>query len=271
VATRGPDHRPLAGLAALVVRASRDDDAFTALLDGLGCRVHALPVMAIQPLAAAALPALSAFDKVVVVSANAARLARDQLRAAPQTAALGREWFAVGAGSAAPLRDAGFPVTWPGEDATSEGLLALPAFAQVAGQRVLVIRGEGGRDVLRAGLVARGARVSFCELYRRVPDDSHRNEIRQLLAGGAVGLVVIHSVDVLRHLLGLLDGEGRRALAATPLLVPSDSAAALARDAGCRTVVRAASALPGAMVDAMVGWYTAANGDFQAAPGSPAT
>src|SRR5690606_14010271 len=151
VATRGGDLRPLAGLAALVVRASRDDDPFTALLDGLGCRVHALPVMAIEPLAAAALPALSGFDKAVVVSANAARLALEQLRAAPQPAATGCEWFAVGAGSAAPLRAAGFSVTCPDQDATSEGLLALPAFAQVAGQRVLVIRGEGGRDVLRAG------------------------------------------------------------------------------------------------------------------------
>src|SRR5690606_1108339 len=133
----------------------------------------------------AALPALSGFDKAVVVSANAARLALEQLRAAPQPAATGCDWFAVGAGSAAPLRAAGVSVPGPDQDATSEGLLALPAFAQVAGQRVLVIRGEGGRDVLRAGLVARGARVSFCELYRRVPDDSHRSEIRQLLAGGA--------------------------------------------------------------------------------------
>ena len=270
MATPDLDHQPLAGLAALVVRPTRDDDVFSDRLRALGCRVSALPVMTIAPLPGASLPALAGFDKVVVVSANAARLALAQLLLAPQVLAPGPDWFAVGPGSAAPLRAAGLRVSCPA-DARSEGLLALPALARVAGQRLLIIRGEGGRDLLRAGLVERGATVTFCELYRRQSDTRHGAELRRLLKCGAVGLVVIHSVDVLRHLLALLDDEAREVLAVTPLLVPSDSASALAHDAGCGVVVRAASALPGAMVDAIVDWYTPAKGDLRAAVEPPAT
>ncbi|MCK9563702.1 MAG: uroporphyrinogen-III synthase [Bacteroidales bacterium] len=251
--------RPLDALAALVARPARRNDDFSTRLASLGARVHRLPAMAIQrldtPEGRAMLAAAGSFDKVVVVSANAASFALAMVDIAAVKEG-GPAWFAVGDGSAAPLREAGVPVSCPPQDATSEGLLALPAFADVAGQRVLIIRGEGGRDVLRAALVARGASVTFCELYRRVVDTSHGDRVRGLLHSGEIDLVVAHSADVLACFLALVAADDRPLLARTTVLVPSDRAAEMAAEAGFGGVVRAASALPAAMVDAAVGWYT---------------
>lgn len=252
-----PAEATLAGLRALVVRPPREADLFADRLRALGCRVHSLPVMSIQPLAAdlrrQRLADLAAFDKVVVVSINAARLASEGLDATMLEA--GPAWFAVGEGSAAPLLALDVPVAWPEWDATSEGLLALPALAQVVGDRVLIIRGEGGRDKLRAELVARGASVEFCELYRRQLDTRHCEEIRRLVSAGEVDLVVAHSVDVLDNLVSLLAGS-TLSLDGVAALVPSEKAAELAWQAGFGAVIAAVSALPDAMVEAVRGWYT---------------
>lgn len=214
--------------------------------------------MAIEPLDSEGsrhqLASLASYDKVVVVSAHAARLALARL---PRGATRGPAWFAVGQGTAEPLRNAGLSVTCPLGDATSEGLLALPAMAEVGGQRVLIIRGEGGRDALRAGLQGRGASVDLCELYRRVPDHSRRDELLRLLETRAVDVLVAHSAEVLGCFLVVTRGLAPRWLAELAVLVPSDSAARSASEAGFGQVIRAASALPAAMVDALRGWYTA--------------
>lgn len=251
--------KPLETLTALVVRAARQQDDFIDRLTALGARVHSLPAMVIQPLTTAEnqaqLAALRDYDKAVVVSANAARLA---LRGMDVAAVKddGPVWFAVGDASAAPLREAGLTVICPERDATSEGLLALPAFADMSGQRVLIIRGEGGRDVLRSGLVARGASVTFCELYRRSVETAHRSRIHALLQTPEVVLVVAHSAEVLLCFLELVDDGQRSSLARSCALVPSDRAAQVATEAGFGQVLRAVSALTDDMVDAVVGWYT---------------
>ena len=53
----------------------------------------------------------------------------------------------------------------------SEALLALPELQaeRVAGQRVLILRGDGGRELLAETLSARGALVDLVSCYRRLP------------------------------------------------------------------------------------------------------
>jgi uroporphyrinogen-III synthase len=77
--------------------------------------------------------------------------------------------FAVGRTTAAAVQRAtAGPVTAPA-DQRSEGLLALPELADVAGKHIVIVRGNGGRELIKQGLLARGAKVSYVQSYKRVP------------------------------------------------------------------------------------------------------
>ena len=64
---------------------------------------------------------------------------------------------------------------------TSEALLKLPSLAQLNGERVLVARGEEGRELTRKTLEARGGRVTIMPLYRRFCPDYTAIEVDRAL------------------------------------------------------------------------------------------
>jgi uroporphyrinogen-III synthase len=109
-----------------------------------------------------------------------ADLARDQdykilvtsTVAATQAAQLKSLWpanvqfFAVGKSTAAILEAANIPTIVPHTPRT-EGLLALPEFAKVNQQPIIIMKGFGGRELLHDTLVERGAKVTEWEVYKR--------------------------------------------------------------------------------------------------------
>lgn len=114
------------------------------------------------------------FDIAIFVSEHAVRLGLPQLDL-PELNLSAATLLAVGPRTAEVLKRAvserpgwvtGLVQT--GMRADSEGLLAVPALAAVAGRHVLIVSGIGGREVLQEQLVARGARVSRFAVYRRV-------------------------------------------------------------------------------------------------------
>ena len=105
------------------------------------------------------------FSDVVFLSEHAVRLGVPRLATEPWFA--GARTYAVGAATAGHLAEAGIRADVP-EDASSEGLLALPEFADARGRAVLIVCGAGGRDLLEKALAARGARVEKLVVYRRV-------------------------------------------------------------------------------------------------------
>jgi uroporphyrinogen-III synthase len=131
------------------------------------------------------------------VSANAARLGLNAV------AGCWPQWphrlpvYAVGQGTASVLEQDGLTVTLP-ERADSEGLIALPALQAVSGQRFLLFRGQGGRELLRETLQARGASVTVIELYRRDLPVAAASQW-QALSASDVSVVILTSPDALRH------------------------------------------------------------------------
>ncbi|QIQ21253.1 uroporphyrinogen-III synthase [Zophobihabitans entericus] len=63
------------------------------------------------------------------------------------------------------------PVIYPKKDENSEALLALRSLRKVTNKRILILRGNHGRELLSSILSSRGADVSYCECYRRAPVD----------------------------------------------------------------------------------------------------
>ncbi len=238
------------------MRSARPGDPLAARLTARGAEVHAFPLLAIEsrPALDADLSAVVAnADGWIFISRHAVRHGFEQLATAGLVPTR-VPTFAVGAATAAALReDWDITARYPRE-ANTEGLLKLPELQAVQGQTLVIFRGVGGRDALRAGLSARGARVHYCEVYRRVPERRWVPALAAALAAPGPLLLVAHSGEVLRALRRVVACAGR-SLPCPICLVPGERVADIARGLGFEPIV-AASALAAKMEQAVCRWYT---------------
>ena len=245
---------PLAGLTVVVTRPARQAGPFVEGLLERGARAVAFPTLSIEPLdlppGAREAYAADAHDWVVYTSANAVLHSLSRL-GQPTRAKVA----AIGRATARALAAAGVHVdAWPEHGADTEGLLAHPSFGDVAGRRVLIVKGAGGRDALRAGLAGRGARVAAIDVYRR---ERARTPPGVLEAIGTPAppdrtVVAVTSVEVLESLLEQVPDARLAWLRDVTLLVPGARVAAAAAELGWRgPIVCAASAEDGAMIEAL--------------------
>lgn len=182
---------------------------------------------------------LEAFDLAFFVSANAVEHALSvilALRAWPPGLAVAT----VGKGSERCLRRFGFSsVIAPQQGFDSEAVLALPEFAaaNVSGRRVIIFRGNGGREHLAEVLTARGARVEYVVCYQRKPPSGDPRRLVALAGEGALDAITVTSSEGLRNLVALLGPDGVARLRAIPVFAAHQRIAALAREAGFESVV----------------------------------
>ncbi len=109
------------------------------------------------------------WDGALMVSVNAATYFQQQASEwAPGMPMPAARWYAVGPTSARAIKSVvGRPVTCPWRRHNSDSLLALPELQDITGQRWLLVRGHGGRELLADTLRARGAEVTYLEVYQR--------------------------------------------------------------------------------------------------------
>jgi uroporphyrinogen-III synthase len=139
----------------------------------------------------------------------------------------------VGQGSAKALRELGITnVITPSERFDSEGLLALPELQNVAGRRVMIFRGDGGRELLGDTLKARGATVEYAACYRR----SKPQQDAGALLAEAPDAISVTSSEALGYLWQMLDDKTRKVIRQTPIFVPHSRIADLAIQQGWQQV-----------------------------------
>lgn len=249
---------PLAGRGIVVTRPAHQAAGFAARLAAAGARPLLLPTLEILPPAdpqplAALIDRLDDFDLAVFVSPNAARMALAAIRAR-------RAWpaalaaAAIGSGGVRELESSGITGVIAPARFDSEGLLAEPALRAVAGRRIVVFRGEGGRELLGDTLRARGATVEYAACYRRARP---RADVAPLLAAwarGEVDAVTVTSSEGLHNLCALLGAAGAPLLARTPLFVPHPRIERAARECGCAAVQLTAQGDDG-LLAALVAWF----------------
>lgn len=214
---------PLAGRRILVTRPRELAQGLAALIAGAGGEPVPYPAIEIHdpenPAAVKALLARAAqFDLAVFASPSAVRKAFD-LHAAPWPARIG----AIGEGTRRELQARGVHgVIAPTGRSDSEALLALADLQQVRGQRVLIVRGAGGRELLGQALAERGALVEYAECYRRLRP-------RAAPPTGELHGACVTSGEALENLVAL---AGRERLRALPLFVPHERIVRRARELG---------------------------------------
>jgi uroporphyrinogen-III synthase len=156
----------------------------------------------------------------------------------------------IGQGSAKALRSLGIAdVIAPAERFDSEGLLALPELQNVAGLRVMIFRGDGGRELLGDTLKARGAIVEYAACYQR----SKPQQDAGVLLAAKPDAITVTSSEALGYLWDMLDDHAKASLRATPIFLPHARIAGLAREQGWSQVQLTASGDDG-LLSALITW-----------------
>ena len=158
----------------------------------------------------------------------------------------------VGEGTASALRRAGAREVICPERMDSEGVLALPALANVATAAVGLVTAPGGRGMLAAALRERGADLRVAEIYARVALHGGARRIADFI-DDASGVLLVSSAEALDRLLARLPpATTARGLALRRRLAVASSARLVQRlgGAGFASVVQAAGPRPAQLVEA---------------------
>jgi len=247
----------LAGLAVLVTRPAEQAETLCRLIEQEDGTPFRLPLLEIEAAASdsaggAALREARGADWLVFVSANAVRCALRLLKG-DLTALRGPRVAAIGQATADTLMGAGIAVDLtPKPQFNSESLLAMPELADVAGRRFLIVRGQGGRELIGTTLTARGAEVRYAEVYRRAMPAADASAVLDAWNGSGTRAIVLTSGEALNNLGILLSASGREVPAAATAVVIGERIAELARAAGFRQVIAVAADDP-AIVAALAG------------------
>lgn len=218
----------LKNLNIVVTRPAHQAGSLCEAIEGAGGHAIRWPVLAIEAIELSDqtkgyLSDLRAYDRVIFISANAAKYGLTNVAEADRNLP-GFRVYAVGKATAAALKHAGVNQVQVPRIASSEGLLAMPEFSDTAitGQRCLIFRGVGGNEELAESLRLRGAKcVDYAEVYRRVRADSDPAILETLWQQQALDMIMVTSCDGLDNLFAILGRKNATRLCATPLLTVS--------------------------------------------------
>ncbi|MDG2940700.1 uroporphyrinogen-III synthase [Exercitatus varius] len=176
---------------------------------------------------------LKAGDFVFAVSPNAVEFAAETLRNTGFRWRQDLTYFAVGQSSAEYFcEQSEQAVHYPYAHENSEGLLALPQMRQLTGKTVLILRGNGGRELFPAQAAIRGAQVEIVECYQRVPVEYDPIEQTNLCQRSGINTIIATSDDILTRLTDFVPAGERDWLTQCRLVTSSWRVAKSAERAG---------------------------------------
>ena len=238
--------KPLTGTNILVTRPAHQADNLVAAIRAAGGNPVLFPVLEIRevkdprPLLDL-IARLDEFDLAIFISPNAVNKAMNLIltkRALPA----GLRIAVVGQGSARELKQFGVSeVIAPTTRFDSEALLDMAELQQIQGKRVVIFRGDGGRELLGDTLVKRGATVKYAKCYSRVRPDTDIAPLLQAWASNALHAIVVTSSEGLRNLFDMVGDSGQSWLRKTPLFVSHERIAQIAKKLGCADVISTAA------------------------------
>ena len=203
---------------------------------------------------------LAEFDMAIFISPNAVDSALAMINATGGIPAQ-LKVAAVGQGSHRTLTNHGVTVDFfPQQQFNSEALLAMDELQQVAGKKIVIFRGEGGRELLANALKERGASVEYAECYRRTQPNTDTEILAQKRASGELDIIVVTSSEGLQNLYDMTYLTGQEWVLDLPLLLVSQRTATLAAELGfTQAPILATKASDEAIMQALTQWRMTKN------------
>ncbi|MGH1485523.1 MAG: uroporphyrinogen-III synthase [Cellvibrionaceae bacterium] len=269
----------LQGLHLLVTRPQEQALPWAEKLTSLGADVTCQPMLSIKAvddqvskqLIATQIMMLDEYQKVIFVSQNAVSAGVSWIDEYWPQLPSGLTVFAIGSTTAALLADKlslfGGSIISPKAAMNSEDLLALAELVSVKGEKILIMRGKGGRTHLGDSLKEKGALVDYCELYHRViPDTIDQQKISAFRSSHSTPVIITHSGETLANLCTVLTSTNAPTNAANnenddlpwfkqqALLVPGKRVAEKAEALGFKHIIIAENATHESMIGALHDW-----------------
>ena len=251
----------LAGLTVVNTRPAQQAGSLSDAITHVGGNVIEFPVIEIQPIAGDSghshwFSALEQSDLAIFISANAVETGLNIIGGAdhwPSQVAIA----AVGRATAEKIQSCGLTVDLVApEPFNSEALLTVPKLQEIQNKKIVIFRGEGGRELLAQTLRERGAEVVYAECYRRVKPDSDPSLLYRCWAERCRMIIVVTSNEGLQNLVEMVDNEHQPLLLSSTVLVVSERANQLANELGFKTpAVLTNSVSNNAIVDAILLWF----------------
>lgn len=210
-----PAQRPLLGKRVVVTRAREQASALSDRLREQGAEPIEFPVIRIVPVADlapldSALSSLSAYDWVILTSANAVPILAERL------AHIGRDSrafattriTAIGPATAEAVhKHLNLVTDFVPTEAVAEAILAQFPETDLRGKRILIPRAAEAREILPDQLRERGAEVDVLPIYETLRDTEAVEELRAQLQNGEIDAITFTSSSTVKNFVTAL-GEG---------------------------------------------------------------
>lgn len=197
------------------------------------------------------LTALSSKDYVIAISDNAVQYTQTSLKQNNLYWPANINYIAVGPTTAHCWQQYGVksplvPLTYD-----SEGILALLENTDLTTSKIIILRGNGGRETLADELSKRCLNVTHCEVYQRVTPSYEGIELANKWQQLAINSVIITSGEILRNLMRSIPENALAWITNLYFIVPSQRVANLAYQLGINHVTIAQGASNEALFNAL--------------------
>jgi uroporphyrinogen III methyltransferase/synthase len=236
------------GRRIVVTRPAEQSADFIAHLQALGASVIELPTIEIRKapdlsLLHAAFAKLPDYSWLIFTSRNGVEIFFEELFAKGLDARSlhGLKLCAIGPATADCLRLSGLMPDIVPDDYRAEGLLEALKGKIKPGDKVLLPRARGSRDVLPEGLKKLGAQVDALQLYEAAPPENINTEAVQEILTGHVDLITFTSSSTVTGFAGIIGREHLPQVASRiPAACIGPITAATAREHGFSVAIEAA-------------------------------
>ena len=222
----------------VITRPTHQAGALSQGIEAAGGKVFLFPTLEIKPSQLSQenneqIQHLNNIDIIIFISPNAIEHGLNHILAQtklPENILLAT----IGQGSASCLKSklGTLPDICPTENFNSEGLLATKELQDINDKRILIIRGDSGREHLKQTLEQRGAKVEYFNAYQCLKPSTTASEFEQYLQNNQIAVIVITSVRGLKNLVDMVANTSRELLLQRPLLLINQRLVDIAKELG---------------------------------------